>query len=562
MANLFDAIGAASNRVLGTVGKVAGAATTKAWGSEGPTAGWLIGQPGQSLSDLSQYKGSTAMTPEQRVREQVSQGKPVSGQDTQIARDLGLNFTYDPNAGIQGDKSAYNLQEQQSALGKSPSSQFTAPELAALGLGTNLSSGQEVTVNGQKFKVIDNGNGTRSFEAITSDGDTTVSGGDKVSAIQNAGDDILQNLKQSDIDAILQKQYNNMNELAGEIERIARENAEREYNTILDALGRQRGEVSTLSTEQKENITRQSELTEAELKDRSETEQKDIEKQRAGFVEGVEETKDNLARQWKDLSLQVQRIMRGRGISDSTFASGEELKVLREFNQGLRQLALKKSSALQDFADAIIETNKFYTRKQVELKEEVRVNLQKVDQWVRGRVLDIQNQEGMALSNKLNEINNANLRAETLRTNIKNEILQKQLDYDLWLKQTEINYKLAVATAAKGKVASAGDQIKEAATLSRNMATLLQNGQARFTALGDGSYGIQDLLTGSVVPTTDEFITSYKENQDLQKQILEQRASGSGGGILGNIFGNVGTTATQDEEEQGGLFSSIQNALQ
>lgn len=552
MADIFGAINNASNRVLGTIGRTIDVVGNAA-GNRLPDMKW---------SENLEQRGATAMPVEQRVQTRVDQGKPIAGQDTQVARDKGLNFTYDTGAGIQGNKPAYNQQEQQSALGKSPSSQFTTGETAALGLDQGqLWGGNTVTINGQQFVVKDNGNGTRSFEAKAPDQPKqNLSGEDKSRALSGAGDDILKNLGQNNVNDLLNKQYENMDQFAAEMERVARENAEREYSTVLDALGRQKGEVGTLAGEQKENYSKQGEMVGEELTATNEKEQKEIDKQRSGFVEGVEETKDQLARNWRDMSLQVQRVMRGRGISDSTFASSEELKVLRDFNQGLRQLAVQKSGALKDFADAIVETNSFYERKKVQLAEEVRVNLQKVDQWVRQRTIDIQNQEGMALSNKLSAINDANLRAEGLRTNVKNEILQKQMDYDMWVKQTEVSYKLAVASAAKGKVESASDQIAKAATLSKNMYTLLTNGQAHFVEMGNGQYGVQDLLTGSIVPTAEGYKEGYDKDQALQQQILEQRATGND--AFSQMFGGGAVLGGQpQEEEKQGLFGGILSGL-
>jgi hypothetical protein len=569
MADIFGAIGAASNRALGTLGRGIDVIGNAA-GNRLPELKWF-GDEG--LSGALEYQGSKSMPVEQRVEERVSQGKPIAGADAEVARNRGLDFTYDPNIGIKGDKPAYNNQEAASGATKiATGGKLTMGEAAALGLDqSQLWHNNEIVIQGQKVRVVDNGDGTRSFVPVKSSSGNAPSGADKARALQQAGDDILRNLSQDNVNDLLKKQFDNMNDFAKEIERVARENAEREYRTILEALGRQKGEVAQLASEQKENITRQGEMVEEELGIRSEREQREIDKQRTGFIEGVEETKDQLARNWRDMSLQVQRIMRGRGISDSTFASSEELKVLRDFNQGLRQLAVKKSGALKDFADAITETVSFYERKKVELAEEVRVSLQKVDQWVRQRTIDIQNQEGMALSNKLREINEANLRAESLRTNIKNEILQKQMDYDMWLKQTEVNYKLAVAQAAQGKVQSAADQIKEAAAVSKNMFTLLQNGQAHFVDMGNGQEGIQDLLTGSVIPTNTGFKDQYEHQQKLQQQILEQRAQGGGSttdlllrqmlGLQPQSGGGGALLSPQQEEEQKGLLGGIMQGL-
>lgn len=521
----------------------------KAAGSAGraiDVAGGALGDfiPDLGISEALEYEGSKALTPEQRVETVVDQGKPVAGQDTQIARNLGLNFTYDTSAGISGDKPAYNTQEQSSAFGKSPTSSFTSGETAALGIDQGqLWNGNVITMGGQQYTVKDNGDGTRSFIPKSSgDGGGQVLGAADVAAgIKGAGDDILKNLRQSNIDDVLGKQFKNTEDLANELERIARENAERDYNDVLSALGSQEKEVGTLSKQQKENIAKQGEFAEEDLTLRQEKEKGEIEKQKTGYEESVEKTKDQLAQNWRDMSLQIQRIMRGRGVADSSFAAGSEVEVLKDFNKGLRTLAVESSGAIKDFADAVTETVSFYERKKSQLAEEVRVNVQKVDDWVRQRTTDIQNQKNVALSTKLKQINNAVAQAQQLKTNVANEILQKQLDYDMWLKQVEVNYKLSVAQAAKGKVQSAVDKIKESAATSKAMFTLLENGQASFIQGEDGQVGLYDSLSGALIPVRPGFEEDYETQQELERKKLEQQATGSG------LFGgfNLGGSSLQ-----------------
>ena len=131
MADIFGAIGAASNRVLGTLGRgidVVGQAA----GNKAPELKWF-GDEG--LSGALEYQGSKALDTTQRVEERVSQGKPIAGQDTEVARNAGLNFTYDTNLGIQGNKPAYNNQEASSGATKiATGGKITMGEAAALGL--------------------------------------------------------------------------------------------------------------------------------------------------------------------------------------------------------------------------------------------------------------------------------------------------------------------------------------------------------------------------------------------------------------------------------------------
>src|SRR5690606_19952707 len=118
-------------------------------------------------------------------------------------------------------------------------------------------------------------------------------------------------------------------------------------------------------------------------------EKKEIETQKTDFLEEKQTIEERLGRNFRDMSLYVQRIMRARGITDSQYAQAEEGKYLKDLNQGLRNIAASSTKALANFADAITETVKFYERQKTKLDFEVQNALEDIDNWVRGRVQSI-----------------------------------------------------------------------------------------------------------------------------------------------------------------------------
>lgn len=529
MANLWQAVSAASNRAAGSVGRAIDVVGRKA-----QAVG--INLPEKKISENLEQRGASGLTTQQRIAEQLSQNKPLPVGDLTSAIKMGVDPNQIKTVGIsnQGITPTSSAQSKinSGTPGLAGDKQFTSNETAALGIDPGqLWGGNEVTINGQRYRVRDNGNGTRSFEAISGGsggGNIDVSG-----AFRSAGGGkAMDFLSQSDVDSILSRYasgaYGRADELAAEIERVATENANREYSDVMDALRGQKEEVSRLGTQQRDRALKQKELTEQELADTSNTELRNIDKQRSGFIEENEDQVDRLGRAWRDMSLEVQRIMRGKGTSDSSYAAGEEVSVLKDFNQGLRKLSLEKSGALRDFSDAVIETVNFYQRKKVQLQEEVRVALEDIDNWVRQQTTSIQNQERVAVSKKLADINNALLQARQLKFNIANQVAQTELNFGMWLEQTKINYQMAVATAAKGKVQDAQSKIAEAAALSKNMATLLENGQAQWIQDGSGAVtGIQDALTGAIIPVRPGFKDEYdtQKNLELQKNTISATPS-------------------------------------
>lgn len=287
-------------------------------------------------------------------------------------------------------------------------------------------------------------------------------------------------LSDQDLQALMDKYAGSttdrMDALAAEIEAVATANAEREYNTVMDALGVQKGEIKTLSAQQKEQLSGQKKLTEEGLIEKQTSETADIEKQKTGFQQETEASKEELATNWRDLSLELQRVMRARGVSESGFASSQDAKLMLDFNKGLRNIAVKSTAAYNDFADAVIETNKYYTRERAQLDFDFNKANTDVDNWVRQNVESIQAQENVALNKKLSDIKNAILQGNTLKVQTAQKIEDQKLGLATWVAQFQMQLKAAVATAAAGKVDDAWKNIAAVRENTNIVKTVLDNG--------------------------------------------------------------------------------------
>ena len=311
-------------------------------------------------------------------------------------------------------------------------------------------------------------------------------------------------------------------EISREIEDTARANAEDEYRQVKEALGVQKGEIQTIAGQQQERIKKEKEFGVEELGARKEKEVKTIGEQSKAFGEEVASQKDQLAKNWRDLSLEVQRVMRARGVSESSYASDKETALLLDFNKGLRTLAKSSTKALKDFSDAIVETNSFYTREQGKLEYNATNANQDVDNWVRQSVQSIQAQEGVALNKKLADIRNAILQGNQLKIQTAQKIEDQKAALETWLLQTQIQYKNAVALAAQGKVNDAASGIKttwDAVKFANDVLT--QGGGAIETNPSTGNPAIHGKVFNTKTNTFDEFwypVTSgfakaYETNQ-------------------------------------------------
>lgn len=415
---------------------------------------------------------------------------------------------------------------------------------------------KEFEKDGRRYKVIDNRNGTFSFQDITPSGngggqDNKITAGDVISALPQ---DELGNIDQDTFDSIMSKYGNatrdNAKAIADEILAAATENANREYQDTLAALGVQKKEVQTLAEQQKGRVAKEKEMGQAELLDKQNTETTAIEKQKKGFEGEVAQTKDELAQNWRDMSMQVQSIMRARGVTDSSYSGDKETKVLLDFNKGLRQLATKATGALADFAEAVVETTKFYTREAEKLSYEASKKVEDIDTWVRQQVASIQAQESKGLTQKLNEIRSALAQANTLKTQTEQSIADKQFAIDSWLVQTQVNYKNAVALAAQGKTGNAVDTIAKYRDQAKEAYDLVTKGGYEFQVVKDANGKTQYVVHGTLPNGQDDYIPLSLGGLDtLTKNVNKSLAPTD---LTGKAL-NVGDESINKVREQAGL---------
>ena len=368
-----------------------------------------------------------------------------------------------------------------------------------------------VTIDGQKYRVKDTGRGTRTLEAVNEGG-----GGEPTPPVSR--DDVLSNIPedqrssidQNALDEIMKKygleSRDRAKAIADELLSSQTEMADREYQEILKTLGVQKGEVSTVAEQQKRRVGETKEAGLLELADKEETETKNIEKQKTEFLEEQGDTREVLARNWRDMSLQVQSIMRARGTTDSSFAAGKETDVLLEFNRGLRALAKEGIKGVENFGEALVETNKFYTREKNKLEVDSRQQLEDIDTWVRQRVQDIQSQEGMALVKKLNSIRAAVQQGNELKIKTEQSISDKQFALDSWLIQTQINYKNSVALAAQGKTQDAVTNIGKYRDMAKEAYDLVTKGGYEFQVVQNKDGTVTPVVHGKLPNGEDDYI--------------------------------------------------------
>jgi hypothetical protein len=342
--------------------------------------------------------------------------------------------------------------------------------------------------------------------------------------------------------------------------KLAEDRAMREYNTVMDALNVQKGEVATQSAQQRQRLDDQKALTQQELVDKQNTEQKTIDKQVTQTKQDYQSKTESLAKSWRDTSLYAQRVARAAGIQDSGFAVGNEQKMLTDFNQGLRTLSTQNQSALNDFADATIETDKFYQRQQASLDTEVRNAKSDIDTWERTQIQSINNQSNLAQNKRLDMIATATSQANQAKMQVEQNIADKQLALGTYLIQMQQQYKLAVATAAQGKVQSAADQIAQLNNQAKLIQTGLEMGTLQYGKNQNGSPVIHGYLPGTNSYYEQATTEATGVNQDLNRaktlntisganpnmvsignqqsgtDILNSVSGLSGGG--GNIYGN------------------------
>ena len=468
----------------------------------GGTYGGLYKMPEMGLSERGESLGSKALTPQEqakKVEERSAQLKisPVYTQQTQPYSSTPQTTTT-------------------SSGGEVPISDLVA-EYKRRGWTDEAAIMGDIAAGGGKGYLGGGGGG----EPVTPTRD--VIGGTPGS----------QYLGESDIGDLIKKYGEQVtgstDTLARDIEARATAAADREYQSILSLLGGQKGEVSTLSTQQKEAAGKQKKLTQEELTAREGKEVSTIGKEKEAFGEEVTQTVETLARNWRDLSLEIQRIARARGISDSAFAAGKETDLLLNFNTGLRAIASKSTAALKDFSDAVVETVSFYQRQGKQLDLDTNNQMQEIDNWERQQVTNIQGQETMAYNKKLTAIEEAMTKADTLRVNTANAITEKKLAWGLWLVQMDYSYKQAVAIAAQQSVGSAATKVNDVRNLFKMMADVLDNGGEIIPQKDDKGNIIGGTVHG-ILPSTGEDVYLPITAGGTTNLLLQQ---------AGNIYGTM-----------------------
>jgi len=491
----MDSIKASSNRLLASAqGKVG-----KAIDVVGKLTGDIF--PEKGYSEALESKGSAALTPQQQV-------------ETMTTRTAELNKTT-PSLNLKPVYTSQNVQYALPAEGQKTYDQIVQ-DYKSRGWTDEAAIKSDIAAGNYKPVATGGGDGGNGGGEKFDAGAIKQSVKDSVYG-KYMGDQDVQDL----LDEYARDGRSDTNALAADIEARATARADREYNTILEALRGQKAEAGTLAEQQKTDIATDTTSGLSELEAKKARETASIEKQKEGFIGETEQTADTLARNWKDMSLQVQRMMRARGAQDSSFAAGEETKVLMDFNKGLKQLAVSKTNALGDFADAVNETVRFYGAEATKLDESGKRAARDVDTWLRGRIGEIQGQEGVALNKKLADIDSAITQANSLKINTENKIRDQKLAYGLWLEQSKKQLEQAVAVAAAGKVSSAQGNISNYSQQFALTKQILGSGGEMTTSNGKGEQG---LFVHGKLPTTGEDIYIPITQGGAQNIALQQAA--------------------------------------
>lgn len=501
MASIMDSIKASSNRLLSSAAGKVGKAIDVVGNALGNPFPQVQAFGPQGLSGALESQGSAALTPQQ-------QAEKVTTRTAELNKATpGLNL-----------KPVYTNQNVQYALPANDQKTYDqiVADYKARGWNDEAAIKSDIAAGNYKPAATGGGDGGAGDKAGFDAGAIKQSVKDSVYG-KYMGDQDVQDL----LDQYAKEGRNDADALAADIESRAVARADREYNTILEALRGQKAEAGTLAEQQKGDIATDTTAGVESLEAKKARETASIEKQKEGFIGETEQTADTLARNWKDMSLQVQRMMRARGAQDSSYAAGEETKVLMDFNKGLKQLAVSKTNALGDFADAVNETVRFYGEEATKLEESGKRAARDVDTWLRGRISDIQGQEGVALNKKLADIDGAITQANSIKINTEGKIRDQKLAYGLWLEQSKKQLEQAVAVAAAGKVSSAQGNISNYSQQFALTKQILGSGGEMTTSNGKGEQG---LFVHGKLPSTGEDIYIPITQGGAQNIALQQAA--------------------------------------
>lgn len=332
------------------------------------------------------------------------------------------------------------------------------------------------------------------------------------------------------------------NELAAAQEEAQVQGAERTYGAEMDLLRNQKGEVGTTAKTQRNRLQEQKGLIKADYEAGKAKDIRDIEKQKTEGQEQKKGDEETLGRAWRDMTMQVQANMRARGIQDSQYAFSAEGNITKDFNSGLRNLQTSYTKVFDNLSQAVVDVNETYKRQNDKLESETSAQLESVDAWERGQIVQIQGQEGMSLARKLNAIQDATVKAQALRVQTQNSIDQQKYALETWLYQFNIQTKAAIEQAAyKDSASSAASTLQSLSQQAALMKSQLETGQYAWDAK-DGTY--KTVVGG--LPLTKNSVDEQEAENSLKLQTLgaglqqKTQSNAMDSLLTPNIFGAIG----------------------
>ena len=289
------------------------------------------------------------------------------------------------------------------------------------------------------------------------------------------------------------------------------------YNAAMDVLRQQKEQLPATAEYQKGRVKGQLDLDLEDISSSRGRDVGDIQRQQSQFETKYEKDQNTLADNWRSLSLHTQAIARARGITSSDFAAQNESKQAMESNKGLRALATSSQSALTEFMSAISNTNEYYTRAEARLKADANARMEDIDQWLQQSVVGIQQQERLALGDKLAQIKQAADNAQQFKDNYMLAQQQRQQALEDWLMQTKVNFDNSMKMAAAGNIAAAKTSIADIKKTSDLMWDQFTKGGASLVYDTSGKSYLQTATGGLPGVTYGEDGYGYYPVQDPQQ---------------------------------------------
>lgn len=435
--------------------------------------GKLLGNPIKDVgaSEVLEQKGaellSSALPPDQRtewrVKERTEQGKPISEADVGTAQKLNIKNYTTTKEGITPKSEA---QRKIDESGGNVIKDLTSDELRSMGLSSDLWHGQEIEWGGKRYRVEDTGRGTRNLVPITQDTGGGGGGFDINKTISEASSFARSTGTEKDLsDDLLRKVIEDVRDrgmsTAQAMENRLREAYEQRWRELSDIFGKQKQEIASEAQRQRQMAREQEAFYKGEIEKRKRSELENIASQKEGQEKEYEQVKDDLGRSFADSVRQLNARLRAIGVSASSFAAGEQARVLRDFNQNLAKVAIKHKDILNELDKAHRETEDFYNGKINELEMQTRKQIGDIDAWERGQISAIQNNERLSLADKLENIARAINMADQIRLQVEQNYQNQIIAYTQWQKEMKLKMALAAQEAAKNRIDSAKAQLSE-----------------------------------------------------------------------------------------------------